>query len=96
VAENLATCAGLCPTRLQICLFKRAGKAPEEKDLERLLAFIEARVAAGVALGESLLYTIAREPLQVEGPSLAALDAKSLDDIAARMRRRGLAASTSP
>ncbi len=95
VAENLARCARVCPTRLQICLFARDGEPPAEGDLARLLAFIRSSLDAGVELRDALLYTIARQPLQPEGPRLSALAPQYLEEFARRLRSCGLATSVS-
>ena len=95
VAENLARCARVCPTRLQICLFARDGEPPAEGDLARLLAFIRTSLDAGVELRDALLYTIARQPLQPEGPRLSALAPQYLEEFARRLRSCGLATSVS-
>ncbi len=95
VAENLARCARVCPTRLQICLFARDGEPPAEGDLARLLAFIRSSLDAGVELRDALLYTIARQPLQPEGPRHSALAPQNLDEFARRLRRSGQATSVS-
>lgn len=94
VAENLARCAELCPTRLQTCLFALDGEPPAEQDLVRYLDFVAARLAEGVPLKDAMLYTLARPPLQPEGPRLAALEPAWMETFAVRLREIGLPTTT--
>jgi wyosine [tRNA(Phe)-imidazoG37] synthetase (radical SAM superfamily) len=94
IARHLATCAGLCPTWVQTCLFAWDGKAPDDAQLDAYLACLE---AAGIdALQGVLLYGIARDSMQPEAVHLTPLSAEALEACAGRIRKKGLTVRVSP
>ena len=93
VERRLAACAGLCETWVQTCVFALDGQPPTEADIEALIGSL-ARV--GPAITGVHLYGLARPSAQRESPRLAALPAGWLDELAERMKRKGLTVLVSP
>ena len=94
IARNLATCAALCPTWVQTCMFRWDGQGPAADDVEAYLALLH---SAGLEqIKGVLLYGIARPSMQPEATHLAALTPAELDAIGARLRNAGLSVSVSP
>ncbi len=94
VARRLASCARLCPTWVQTCMFRWDGAAPAAAEVDAYIALLE---SAGVAaLRGVLLYGVARPSMQPEAPRLAPLDEAELQAIAARIEKKGLTVRVSP
>ena len=93
VARRLACCAALAPTWVQACLFRFDGELPEEHETRAWLALLAplASALAGVHL-----YSLARPSLQKEAPRLGRLEARSMEEIAGRVRQLGLTVRVSP
>jgi wyosine [tRNA(Phe)-imidazoG37] synthetase (radical SAM superfamily) len=88
--KNLATCAGLCPTWIQTCVFALDGEPPTAEEQEHYLDFLATILAEGVQLKGVLLYGIARPSLQPEAPRLSRLPLAWLEQYAARISAIGL------
>ena len=93
VARRLACCAALAPTWVQTCLFRLDGALPAEAEIEAWLALL---APLAPALAGVHLYSLARPSLQAEAPRLGRMDAKSMEQIAQRVRLLGLTARVSP
>ncbi len=93
VRRRLRLCAGLAPTWVQTCMFAQDGTPLPEADIVAYLDFLESvsDVVAGV-----LLYGLARPSCQPGAERLGQLPEAWLDDLAARIRQRGLTARVSP
>lgn len=94
--EQLDTCARLCPTWLQTCLFQLDGAAPAEEELGAWLELVGGLVEAGTPLQGVHLYGLARPSLQPEAERLRRLPASWLETFAGRVRDLGLPAEVSP
>jgi len=95
VRKNLTTCAGLCPTWIQTCVFAMDGEPPSTKEQEHYLDFLATILAEGVQLQGVLLYGIARPSLQPEVPRLLRLPHAWLEQYAARIGNTGLSVKIS-
>jgi wyosine [tRNA(Phe)-imidazoG37] synthetase (radical SAM superfamily) len=93
---NLATCARLCPTWIQTCLFRRRGQAPSAEEQAAFLAFLRDALADGVALRGVQLYSLARPSHQPEAPELAPLSEEWLTAFGQRVAQLGLPVSVHP
>ena len=94
VARNLARCAELCPTWVQTCVFRWDGAAPEEAELDAYLAVL---AQAGIArLKGVLLYGVARPSRQPEAVHVSRLSEAEIEQIAERIRQKGLTVRVSP
>lgn len=94
VLHRLQTCASLCTTWLQTCLFALDGQAPAERHLNDYLRWLE---QARTHLAGVLLYGVARPSHQVEAPRLSALSPERMQEIAATITARsGLTVKVSP
>ncbi|MGQ5487484.1 radical SAM protein [Thauera sp. ZXT1-4] len=94
VARNLARCAELCPTWVQTCVFRWDGAAPEEAELD---AYLDVLAQAGIArLKGVLLYGVARPSRQPEAVHVSRLSEAEIEQIADRIRRKGLTVRVSP
>jgi len=93
VERRLKACASLCSTWVQTCLFAVDGKVPSDRDLEALAAFLSRfrDEIRGVHL-----YGLARPSGQSEATRLQAVSAAVLEEIAARIREKGLTVDVSP
>jgi wyosine [tRNA(Phe)-imidazoG37] synthetase (radical SAM superfamily) len=85
VFGRLKTCASLCPTWIQTCVFALDGQPPDGTEIEAYLAFLENAVGSGVALEGVMLYGLARVSTQPEAPRLSALPAEWLNGLASRV-----------
>ncbi len=94
VARRLTTCAGLCRTWVQTCVFRLDGASPEPAEIDAYLALL--REAGVERLQGVLLYGMARPSLQPEAPRLSGLAVEALESIAARIRNAGLTVRVSP
>ncbi|WP_435751505.1 radical SAM protein [Thauera sp. AutoDN2] len=94
VARNLARCAELCPTWVQTCVFRWDGAAPEEAELD---AYLDVLAQAGIArLKGVLLYGVARPSRQPEAVHVSRLSEAEIEQIADRIRQKGLTVRVSP
>ena len=93
VARRLACCAALAPTWVQACLFRVDGELPEEHETRAWLALL---APLAPALAGVHLYSLARPSLQKEAPRLGRLEARSMEEIAGRVRQLGLTVRVSP
>ncbi|WP_139559565.1 radical SAM protein [Methylotetracoccus oryzae] len=96
MALDLETCAALCPTWIQTCLFQLDGEAPSEVERQAYLDFLAARLQAGVPLLGVMLYGLARPSLQAEASRLSPLSAEWMESFAERIRQLGLTVSVHP
>lgn len=94
--RRLMTCAGLCPTWVQTCLFGLDGQPPEAEEVQAYLHLLARAVAEGVPLKGVLLYGLARPSLQPEAPRLSRLPEVWLQALAARIASLGLAVRVHP
>ncbi len=94
ISRALKTCAALCPTWVQTCMFRWDGQAPTPAHIESYLACLE---AAGVdALKGVLLYGVARPSMQSAASRVSPLSEAALEQIAARITQKGLTVKVSP
>jgi hypothetical protein len=94
VIRNLRTCADLCPTWVQTCMFAFDGVGPQEADVAD---YIELLRAVGVErLKGVLLYGVARASHQPEAPRLSSLKETDMEAVAQRIRQAGLTVRVSP
>ncbi len=91
--RNLATAAGLCPTRIQTCVFSLDGQAPSLSDCDDYLALLTRALAAGVSLQGVSLYGIARSSQQPEAARLGRLRRAWLESFGARIEALGISAT---
>lgn len=91
--QRLKSCAAVCPTFIQTCMFALDGEPPSEADIMAYLALIsEAKeVVQGVHL-----YGLARRSEQIEVNRLTRLPPEQLEAIAERIRQLGLTVQVSP
>jgi wyosine [tRNA(Phe)-imidazoG37] synthetase (radical SAM superfamily) len=85
--RRLKTCAGLCPTWVQTCMFALDGCPPEEGELQAYLELLARAVAEAVPLKGVLLYGLARASQQPESVRLTPLPAEWLREFAARIAK---------
>jgi wyosine [tRNA(Phe)-imidazoG37] synthetase (radical SAM superfamily) len=90
VSKNLMTCAGLCPTWIQTCVFALDGEPPSAEEQDHYLDFLATTRAEGLQLKGVLLYGIARPSLQPEASRLSRLPQAWLEQYAARISATGL------
>jgi len=84
--QRLKSCAEVCPTFIQTCMFAMDGEPPAEADIAAYLALISEvrQVVKGVHL-----YGLARPSHQLEAPRLSRLPVQWLEALAQRMRQLG-------
>ena len=80
--KRLKTCAALCPTLVQTCMFALDGIAPSEADIADYLALIK-QVSSEIKGVH--LYSAARPSYQPEAPRLGRLDEAWLNQMAERI-----------
>lgn len=85
--QRLRTCASLCPTYVQTCLFALDGVAPSESELAAYLALIQE--AADVIEGVHV-YGVARPSMQAEAPRLTRLPDAWMHAVGDRIRATGV------
>ncbi|MDR2000665.1 MAG: radical SAM protein [Zoogloeaceae bacterium] len=93
VARRLRTCAGLCATWAQTCLFALDGKLPDEAELAALIDFLANHRDC---LRGVYLYGLARPSAQPEAGRLTSAPADWLNGVADRLRQKGLTVIVSP
>ncbi len=87
--ERLTTCAALCQTFVQTCVFTRAGAPPQEAAVVSYLDALRS-VAGTPGLRGVLLYNLARESQQPEAPELGPVSEAWMQALARRIGPLGL------
>ena len=93
-ARRLALCASLCPTWVQTCMARWDDEAPSEAMMGAYLAALE--LAGPSALRGVHLYGLARPSLQPEAGHLQRMSGEELEQIALRIKEKGLTVVVSP
>lgn len=91
--KRLKTCAALCPTLVQTCMFALDGIAPSEADIADYLALIK-QVSSEIKGVH--LYSVARPSYQPEAPRLGRLDETWLNQMAERIRTLAIPVYVNP
>jgi len=79
---------------VQTCVFRWDGAAPEEAELD---AYLDVLAQAGIArLKGVLLYGVARPSRQPEAVHVSRLSEAEMEQIAERIRQKGLTVRVSP
>ena len=91
--KRLKTCAALCPTLVQTCMFALDGIAPSEADIADYLALIK-QVCSEIKGVH--LYSVARPSYQPEAPRLGRLDEAWLNQMAERIRTLAIPVYVNP
>jgi len=92
--RRLALCASLCPTWVQTCMLRWDGELPSEAMIDAYLATLER--AGPKALRGVHLYGLARPSLQAEAAHLQRMTPDELEQIARRIKEKGLTVVVSP
>lgn len=82
---HLRTCASLCPTWIQTCVFALDDKPPPDAETDAYLGLLARAVGEGIVLQGVLLYGLARASTQPEAPRLSSLPANWLEQLAHRI-----------
>lgn len=93
-ARRLALCASLCPTWVQTCMLRWDGEPPSDAMIDAYLAVLEE--AGAPALRGVHLYGLARPSMQPEAAHLQRLNPDELEQIARRIKEKGLTVVVSP
>ena len=93
-AHRLALCASLCPTWVQTCMVRWDDEAPSQAMIDAYLAALD--LAGPGALRGVHLYGLARPSLQPEAGHLQRLALDELEQIALRIKEKGLTVVVSP
>lgn len=88
--RRLKTCAQLCPTWVQTCVFALDGAPPAASEVKAYLQLLARARAEAVPLKGVLLYGLARPSMQPEAPRLGHLAEGWLQDLARRIEAIGL------
>lgn len=91
--KRLKTCAALCPTLVQTCMFALDGIAPSEADIADYLALIK---QVSTEIKGVHLYSVARPSYQPEAPRLGRLDEAWLNQMAERIRTLAIPVYVNP
>ncbi|OZA05148.1 MAG: radical SAM protein [Methylophilaceae bacterium 17-44-8] len=89
---RLKTCASLCPTYIQTCMFGWLGNAPTE---DYLKAYLNCVAQVRNEIKGVYLYGVARPSYQPEATSITRLSLEQLETIAERIRALGVTVSVS-
>ena len=93
-ARRLALCASLCPTWVQTCMLRWDAEAPSEAMIAAYLAALD---QAGLqSLRGVHLYGLARPSMQAEASHLQRMAPDELEQIALRIKEKGLTVVVSP
>ncbi len=92
--RRLQTCAQLCPTWVQTCVFALDGQPPEASEVKAYLELLARARAEAVPLKGVLLYGLARPSMQPEAPRLSRLAEAWLQELARRIEAIGLPVCT--
>ncbi|RQW82288.1 MAG: radical SAM protein [Methylococcus sp.] len=90
VRRNLASCAALCPTWIQTCVFGMDGQPPGADEQQAYLDFLAGLEVQGIAIEGVLLYRLDRPSNQPEATRLHALPAAWLHDFSQRIEALGI------
>lgn len=93
VERRLRRCCELCPTWVQTCLFALDGQLPTDTEVATLADFLGR--FSGSIRGVHL-YGLARPSAQTEAPRLNAAPTTWLEDVAGRLKQKGLTVEVSP
>lgn len=96
IRRNLQSCARLCPTWIQTCLFALDGQSPSSQEQTAYLNFLACCQDAGIELEGVLLYGLARPSRQAEAGRLVALPAEWLERFGERIQSLGLPVRVHP
>ncbi|MDR3213332.1 MAG: radical SAM protein [Azoarcus sp.] len=96
VARHLATCAALCSTWVQTCVFRWDDQPPAAAELDAWLDMLGRANDEGGRIEGVLLYGVARPSLQPEGVHISPLSAEELAAIVGRIQEKGLTVRVSP
>lgn len=88
--RNIKTCAGLCKTWIQTCLFQIDGIPPSREEQKAYITLLEQLVFAKTPLAGVLLYGLARPSRQSGADRLTALSSEWLEMLASEIRQIGL------
>jgi len=91
IARNLETCATLCPTWVQTCVFRWDGLPPDDLEIDAWLGVLTSAAIRGV-----LLYGVARPSLQPAATRISPLSAEEFGRIASKAEEKGLTVHVSP
>jgi len=91
IARNLGTCAALCPTWVQTCVFRWNSLPPNNAELDAWLGVLTGATIQGV-----LLYGIARPSLQPAAARVSPLSAEEFGRIVVKVKEKGLTVHVSP
>ncbi len=89
---RLKTCASLCPTYIQTCMFGWLGNAPTE---DYLKAYLNCVAQVRNVIKGVYLYGVARPSYQPDATSITRLSLEQLETIAERIRALGVTVSVS-
>jgi wyosine [tRNA(Phe)-imidazoG37] synthetase (radical SAM superfamily) len=89
---RLKTCASLCPTYIQTCMFGWLGEAPTE---DYLKAYLNCVAQVRNVIKGVYLYGVARPSYQPDATSITRLSLEQLETIAERIRALGVTVSVS-
>lgn len=90
VARNLETCARLCPTWIQTCVFAHDGTPPSPAEQQAYLDFLAERLNRQTPIQGVMVYGLARPSMQPEAGRLSALPVFWLEEMGKRIRALGL------
>ncbi|HMA95100.1 MAG TPA: radical SAM protein [Polyangiaceae bacterium] len=90
--RRLEIVAKLCPTHVQSCWFRRAGRDPDEAEVQGFVNTLSELQAKGVPIRGVQLYTLARESHQPEAPLLGPVDPGWLESLGAKVAAIGFPA----
>lgn len=88
VLKRFASCASVCPTWIQTCLFYWDDQPPAPEEIQRYVDFCKQAKELG-AQGV-FLYTIARETMQRSADHVTPMDKETMSEIAGRVQSIGL------
>jgi wyosine [tRNA(Phe)-imidazoG37] synthetase (radical SAM superfamily) len=88
--RNIKTCAGLCKTWIQTCLFQIDGIPPSREEQKAYITLLEQLVFAKTPLAGVLLYGLARPSQQPEAERLTPLSSEWIEMLASEIRQIGL------
>lgn len=94
--RHLLSCARLCPTWIQTCLFAFDGQPPSSHEQAAYLDFLAGCLDADIRPEGVLLYGLARPSRQAEADRLAALPVAWLERFGERIEALGLAVRVHP
>jgi wyosine [tRNA(Phe)-imidazoG37] synthetase (radical SAM superfamily) len=92
VLRHLETCARLCPTWIQTCMFALDCQPPSEEEQRAYLEFLAELKAQGIAVEGVLLYSLARPSMQEEAGRLTPLPAEWMAELGNRIDEQGFSA----